>query len=114
MLDDLHARAGRDQRRRRRDIESMPDIAAGPAGIQDDADVVTDYRDDFLAHDRRGADQFLNRCPLGGQPNEQPADLRLRRLPRHDVQKRLPCFFARKVLAPTKLQQNLSKWSGGH
>ena len=58
--------------------------------------------DDFFAHDGGGADEFLDGGALGGQTDEQAADLGVVGLAAHDVGEGIAGFVAREVLAAGK------------
>jgi hypothetical protein len=73
---------------------------------------VSVHGDDFFAHDGGGADEFLDGGPLGGQSDEQPADLGVGGLSGHDVQKDFAGLVAGQVLAPAEFQQCLA--NAGH
>ena len=113
MLDDLDARGRHDEGGGGGNVERVAHVAAGSAGVEDHAAVrVAGNGDDFLAHDLRRADELLDGRPLGRQPDEQPADLRLPRLAGHDVQERVAGFGAREVLAPAEFQEDVAERCG--
>src|SRR3712207_7998704 len=49
--------------------------------------------------------------PLGRQPDEQPADLRVRRLAGHDEHERVARLGPGQVLAPAELEQDIDRKS---
>ena len=62
--------------------------------------------DGFFAHDGRRADQFLDGGSLGGQADEQAADLGFGCLAGHDVSE-ATClrFIAREILAAAEFER---------
>ena len=112
VLDDFDPRAGGDEGGGGGDVERMADVAAGAAGVEDDRHAVAVDGDDFFAHDGGRADEFIDGGSLGGESDEEPADLRLGRLAGHDVQKRRSGFVAGEVLAPAEFQEDIAE--GAH
>ncbi len=116
MLDHADASGRDDDGRRRGDVEGAADVAAGAAGVDDDAAVFALDGDGFLAHDHGRPDQLFDGCALCGQANKEAADLGIGGLAGHDVHEGLACLSAGEVLAAAELEEDISKRSdgGGH
>lgn len=91
------------------DVERSAHVAAGAAGVDDDAVPFAFNRNGFFAHDGGGADEFFDGRALGGQADEQAAYLRLTGAAGHDVRESVACFIARKILAAAEFQENVAK-----
>ena len=96
VLGDRRARAGGDERRRGRDVERVPRIAAGAAGVEHDLGAGLDAAR-LRAHDAGAAGDLLRRLALHAQRDDERRDLRRRRLAAHHLVHRLRALFGRQV-----------------
>ena len=110
VLHHSHARARHDQRGGGGDVERPAHVPAGAAGVEDHAVRIARNADRRLVpHDRCRADELFDGGSLGSQADEQPADLGVFRLARHDMRKCLARFRSREIFATTELQENVAK-----
>src|SRR5437016_4392441 len=114
VFDDAHAGGGDDDGGGGGDVEGSADVAAGAAGVDDDAGggIAVDG-DGLLAHDDRRADELVDGGALGGQSDEQPADLGVGGVAGHDVVEGEARFVAGEVLAAAEFEEDVAQ-GGGH
>ena len=79
------ARAGDHERRDRRDVDRVAAIAAGAARVDDAVEVVERHVLARVLHGRQEPGHLLDGLALHAQPDDEPGDLRLRRLAREDL-----------------------------
>ncbi len=90
------ARAGGDERGGGGDVERVPRIAAGAAGVEHDLRAGLDAPR-LLAHDPGAAGDLLRRLALHAQRDDERRDLRRRRLAAHHLVHRLRALFGGQV-----------------
>ena len=102
------ARAGRDERRRRRDVERAGSVAAGPAGVDRSRREVERCR--VRPHRVDESGHLLDRLPLCPERDQQPGELARGRLARHHLVhklRKLRRAFVRWNDVPGSLQREI-------
>ena len=104
MLDDLHTRRSRDQRRRGGNIKRVPNVPARSAGIQNNAICLApESRSLFPASPIAAPTNSSTVVPLAASPTSNPPISASAGVAGHDVQKCLPGLIASQILAGTAL-----------
>src|SRR5581483_3421607 len=92
------ARRGGDECGRGRDVERVLTVAAGAGGV-DEVGPLRRNGEHVVAHRLRRAGDLVRRLALRAQRDEIAGDLRLRRLPTHDLVHRVARLLTRQALA---------------